>query len=172
MGINKEMADQPTRPSHRLAFRGPSYYPAATELQRAEMPEQFDIAARRHLDTAESLEIEGRLDDAGYHYGLAGENAVKQSIVTACGSLPKALRKHFDVGLRDAIQASQEVLGLLANGRLGGGLAADLQTGNIMFRFDKWDIRIRYADTDYPVDPGRVASWKADAIALLNGGVF
>ena len=136
------------------------------------MPEQYDVAARRHLDTAESLEIGGRLEDAGYHYGLAGENAVKQSIVAACGNLPKALHRHFDVALRDAIQSSQQVLSLLANGRLGGGLARDLQAGNFTFRFDKWDIKIRYADSDWPVDPGRVAAWKADAIALLNGGVF
>lgn len=140
--------------------------------QRDEMPEQFDIAARRHFATAETLEAEGRLDDAGYHYGLAGENAVKQSCIAACGPLTKDLKQHFVGGLRQAIQLSQAVSGVLATGRLCGGLAADLRANTFASRFDGWDIQIRYAHTDFPVDSARVATWKADAIALLNGGVF
>ncbi len=138
------------------------------------MPEQFDVAARRHLDTAEILEAEGRLDDAGYHYGLAGENAVKQSIVAACGPLTKEMRLfvHFDTALKAAIPKWLEVSGVLASGRLGGGLAADMKAGTFDSRFDGWNINIRYADTHFPVDPSRVAAWKADAVVLLNGGVF
>jgi len=138
------------------------------------MPEQFDVAARRHLDTAELLEAEGRLEDAGYHYGLVGENAVKQSIVAACGPLTKrmGLFAHFDTPLKTAIQQSEDVSGVLASGRLSGGLAIEIAAGTFASRFDGWNINIRYADTDFPVDSRRVATWKADAIALLNGGVF
>jgi hypothetical protein len=136
------------------------------------MPEQFDIAARRHLDTAELLEREGMLDDAGYHYGLAGENAVKQSVVAACGALPRDLRKHFDTPLTKAVLNSLQVSAVLANGRLGGGLVSDIRAGAFESRFNQWNIRIRYADSNFPVDSRRVAAWKADAVALLNGGVF
>lgn len=102
------------------------------------MPEQFDVAARRHLDTADILEAEGRLDDAGYHYGLVGENAVKQSIVAVCGPLTKkmGLFVHFDTALKAAIEQSQDVLGVLASGRLGGGLAAEMSAGTFASRFD------------------------------------
>lgn len=136
------------------------------------MADQFDIAARRHLDTAETLERDGKLDDAGYHYGLAGETAVKQSIKLACGSLPVALLRHFAVPLRDAIKSSTEVSNVLKSGRLGGGLAADLGAGLFESRFDNWNVRIRYADSDFPVNAALVATWKADAVALMKGGVF
>ena len=132
------------------------------------MAERFDVAARRHLDTAELLEGEGMLDDAGYHYGLVGENAVKQSVVMVCGSLPADLRKHFSGDLIAAIQGSVLVAGLLTNGRLGGGLARDLHSGKFTGRFDKWGIHIRYADSHYPVTAKLVRTWKADAVALLR----
>ena len=60
------------------------------------MAEQFCVAALRHLDTAELLEREGKLDDAGYHYGLAGETAVKHAVATACSFFPSDLRTHFN----------------------------------------------------------------------------
>ena len=136
------------------------------------MAERFDVAARRHLDSADLLEREGMLDDAGYHYGLAGETAVKQAVVVACGILPKSLKAHFDAPLRDAIARSQEVATLLTSGRLSGGLADDLRAGRFVSRFDKWSITIRYADSAFPVDAARVAAWRADALALLRGGIF
>jgi hypothetical protein len=138
------------------------------------MAEQFDIAARRHLDTAEALERAGHLDDAGYHYGIAGETAVKQSIFLVSGPLPAAFKKHFHDGLRDRIVVGtdRDVAAVLNSGRLGGGLANDLQGGKFSSRFVNWHINIRYADTRYPVTTVLLAGWKADAIALMNGGVF
>ncbi len=136
------------------------------------MAERFDVAARRHLDTAEVLEDAGRIDDAGYHYGLVGETAVKHSIVLACGRLTPDLLKHFDRPLREAIQNSIAVIAVLNSGRLAGGLAKDLRTKQFASRFDQWRVTIRYADSAVPVTATRLAAWKADAIALLNGGVF
>ncbi len=139
------------------------------------MAEQFCVAALRHLDTAELLEREGKLDDAGYHYGLAGETAVKHAVATACSFFPSDLRTHFNhrsKPLTEAILDSQAVTVVLENGRLGGGLARDLELRQFASRFDKWHINIRYADTDYPVNEALVAAWKADAVALLAGVVL
>ena len=136
------------------------------------MADRFDVAARRHLDTAEVLEDAGRIDDAGYHYGLVGETAVKHSIVLACGTLTPDLRRHFDQPLRDAIQTSSAIIAVLNSGRLGGGLARDLRASQFASRFDQWRVTIRYADSAVPVTGARLAVWKADAIALLNGGVY
>jgi len=138
------------------------------------MAERFDVAARRHLDTAELLEREGMIEDAGYHYGLVGENAVKQSIVMACGGGPlsRVFWKHFGSGLHEALQTDLDAAVLLANGRLGGGLALDRIAGQFGSRFRYWHVNIRYADTAFPVQSTQIAAWKADAVALLNGGIF
>ena len=74
--------------------------------------------------------------------------------------------------LTEAILDSQAVTVVLENGRLGGGLARDLELRQFASRFDKWHINIRYADTDYPVNEALVAAWKADAVALLAGVVL
>lgn len=135
------------------------------------MPEQFDIAARRHLGAAVALEAGGYLDDAGYHFGLVGENAVKYAVVTACGSLPRSLRQHFALPLRNAISNSAEVASVLMNGRLSLGLAQDIQNGSFNRRFDQWNIAIRYADSSHPVTTALVSAWRTDALALIGSGV-
>lgn len=135
------------------------------------MAEQFALAALRHLQTAELLESSGRTDDAAYHYGLAGENAVKQTLVSsgiAAIPLPHHLRKHFDTQLHTAIANAAAAITALASGRL----AADVQSGIFNQRFVGWSITIRYADTDYPVTAQNLAAWKADAVHLVNNGAF
>lgn len=140
------------------------------------MAEQFDIAALRHLVTAERLEVAKRLDDAAYHFGLAGETAVKATLQRIGVGIDKSLKRHFSDDKKYSLQHSIEyhgtVLELLTSGRLGGQLANDLRGGLLINRFRDWSIKIRYADSDCPVDEARLATWKADAIALVNGGVF
>jgi hypothetical protein len=104
------------------------------------------------------------LDDAGYHFGLVGENAVKYAVVTACGFLPGSLKQHFARPLLDAIARSQDVATVLMNGRLSVVLAQDIQNGSFNHRFAKWNIAIRYADSSHPVTTALVSSWRADAL--------
>lgn len=141
------------------------------------MADQYGVAALRHLGTAEALEVKGRLEDAGYHYGIAGETAVKASLERAGVAINKEFWWHLDdkpnKSLLHAIQNSAQVLSLLASGRLGGGLVADLDAGVLTTRFAGWSIKIRYADTDFcPVDASNLAAWKVDAVALVYGGAF
>lgn len=145
------------------------------------MVEKFGDAALRHLGTAEVLEDEGRIDDAAYHYGLVGETALKAAVESAIAPLPKQLLKHInqrdnngnDVSLQTSIVNYARSAKLLANGRLGGALLSDLTHTLLNLRFTGWSLNIRYADSDCcPVSDGDLAVWKADAIALFNGGVF
>lgn len=52
------------------------------------MTERYDIAAERHHRVAAQLEANGETDDAAYHYGLVGENALKYGLLTS-GVAPK-----------------------------------------------------------------------------------
>lgn len=139
------------------------------------MAEQFNVAALRHLKTAGQLERKGRLDDAAYHYGVAGEAAVKEVLVRAGIKYP---RKHWDLrekkSLRHEIESIGNLAVLLRNGRLGGeALADDLDAGTFSCRFDGWSLDIRYAHTDHcPVDAEKLAVWKTDAVLLVNNGGF
>ena len=139
------------------------------------MAEQFNVAALRHLATADQLERKGRLDDAAYHYGVAGEAAVKEAFVRAGIKHP---RKHWDPlegkSLRHKIESIGNLAVLLRNGRLGGvALADDLDDGKFSYRFDGWSLDIRYAHTDHcPVDAEKLAAWKDDAALLVNNGGF
>lgn len=141
------------------------------------MAERFYVAAFRHLKTAGVLEKEGCVDDAGYHYGLAGEMAVKWALVKAgIKVIPDPgikvipdLRKHFGGSLQRAVADSKEIMGVLKAGRLGGQLADDLNADTFKSRFYLWSINIRYADSCHPVDNDKLVAWKADAVALVNG---
>lgn len=140
------------------------------------MAEQFDVAALRHLQSAARLEEAGQLDDAGYHYGIAGETAVKQSVVKAIGHLPKKLRKHINergTTLQEAVKLYYQFNLVMSNGRLGGALARELANDTLVNRFVNWSLNIRYADTDHcPINQNNLMQWKSDAITLINAGVF
>jgi|GEM_PF-6527072 len=140
------------------------------------MVDRYDVAAVRHFKTAEILERGGRLEDAGYHYGLAGETAVKAAL-TKCGvSIGRDLRKHFDgdgeKSLSEAVKRSVAITSLISTGRLGGALAKDLRTNQLKDRFRNWSIFIRYANDDYPVTIERLGIWRADAAKLVVEGVL
>jgi hypothetical protein len=141
------------------------------------MVERFADAALRHLETAEVLELEGRIDDSAYHYGLVGEMAMKEAYVRAIGyTLPGALYRHINQAggsLQDRIAAHAQTIGLMAAGRLGGALGGDLCCGLLNYRFADWSLDIRYADSDHcPVKISDLAIWKDDAVTLYNNGVF
>lgn len=141
------------------------------------MVERFADAALRHLETAEVLEQEGRLDDAAYHYGLVAETALKEACVRATGMpLDKKLRRHINDKknpLQAAISNYTQITTMMHSGRLGGALGYELSNGSLVRRFVSWSIDIRYADDAHcPVKLADLAMWKADALALYNNGVF
>lgn len=142
--------------------------------------EQFDVAAARHLVTADTLEQTGRNDDAAYHYGLVGETSIKAAVVRMIGgqSLPRMLREH----LQASAQAPRSLQSLvlqwyqnaapLASGRVGGAVLSDITSQAISQRFVGWSVSIRYADTRYPVTQAHLAQWEQDAVYLYNAGNF
>lgn len=141
------------------------------------MVERFADAALRHLETAEVLEVEGRIDDAAYHYGLVGEMALKAAIANAIGlPLPRSLRRHINdarQSLQIAISTNAQLLSTMRSGRLGGALGAELSQNLLGLRFVDWSLDIRYSDdTCCPVNSTNLVIWKADALELYNNGVF
>lgn len=141
------------------------------------MAEHFSHAALRHLQTAELLEQQVRLDNSAYHYGLVGEMSVKSAVVAITGMpLPSKLRNHLNQRgktLQAAVQVHAQVIAALTAGRLGGALGAELLAGSLGARFVGWSIDIRYHDNRHcPVAAADLARWKADAVALYNNGVF
>lgn len=142
------------------------------------MAERFADAALRHLETAEVLEIAGRIDDAAYHYGLVGEMSIKAAAVRVLGMpLPPPLHKHINHGrgqtLQTAVMRHAQILSALTAGRLGGALRAEIAAATLQARFPNWSLNIRYADSTHcPVLPTSVSQWKSDALVLYNAGAF
>jgi hypothetical protein len=140
------------------------------------MAERFADAALRHLETAEVLEQEGRVDDSAYHYGLVGEMALKAAVEKALLALPKDLRRHINEKkepLQQQIAKYHLIVQMMKNGRLGGALETELDQGTLSHRFVGWSLDIRYADDGHcPVKMTNLAVWKADAIVLYNDGAF
>jgi hypothetical protein len=142
------------------------------------MTEQYDIAAGRHHRVAEHLAARGEIDDAAYHYGLVGENALKHAlrksgVATAwdlAGKKPKTtpMGKHLPP-LTAEIQTFMHDIHLHAFGRIGGRLQAVVHDPNFVGLFQGWSIDIRYADNQCtPVDPGDCQRWGQDADLILR----
>jgi hypothetical protein len=136
------------------------------------MAERYDLAATRHLKSGNALEGNARLDDAGYHYGLAGEMAIKRALQSAGIAKPKPF--HIDHNsssgkdlLRYAIREASN-LTVLASGRKG--LALVQMATSLGSKFQGWSMnKLRYADDGYcPIDAAKVSAWHQDAIALVN----
>ena len=47
------------------------------------MAEQYEVAAWRHLGVGEKLLAQQEIDDAGYHFGVSGENSLKAMLQLA-----------------------------------------------------------------------------------------
>ena len=153
------------------------------------MAEQFDIAAWRHHRVAETLEILAELDDAGYHFGVCGENAVKYALWAAgvqaawiragaaVGKSPAQslkrtpMRGHFPT-LKSLINKTRAEISIYATGRHAAPIAAMVLDPSFAGRFADWHIDIRYADAAHtPVSALKCATWHRDAddfvLALL-----
>lgn len=140
------------------------------------MPEQFQVAAYRHFKTAELLADNSMLDDAAYHLGVAGENAVKHAMQEA------GLEVHWDaVGINKNTQpmrghwgrlqaklvAEAATINLFSSGRRSAPLKRLIASGSIT-EFSGWSIDIRYADsTLVPVSTADHQRWYDDAQAFL-----
>jgi hypothetical protein len=120
------------------------------------MADNFLVAAHRHFEDAELLRRETRLDNAGHHYGVAGECAVKAVCIEETGDRPI---KHFDpVAGRDLRGAA--VVNL--SGHKGQRVLAVLPQ-----LFGGWSVHDRYSDTGH-VASGQVDQWRADAQRVLQ----
>ena len=120
------------------------------------MAENFLIAAQRHFSDAELLRREIRLDNAGHHYGVAGECAVKAVCIEEAGVRPA---KHFDPNLQSDLRAAA-----IANlsGHKGQRIRAVL--ANL---FLGWSVHDRYSVNGH-INSAQVELWREDARNLLN----
>jgi hypothetical protein len=140
--------------------------------------EQYDRAAVRHYQVADLLEREGETDDAAYHYGLVGENALKHALVQAgvwaAWQLAGQKRGNTPMGkhLPNLTNSLQHVIGDIqrnASGRHGAALNAVVSDPTFAGRFQGWCIDIRYADDGCtPVAKADCQRWANDADHLFN----
>ncbi|WP_295437712.1 hypothetical protein [uncultured Thiodictyon sp.] len=142
------------------------------------MTEQYDVAAARHHRVAEHLEMNGEIDDAAYHYGLVGENALKYALCKSGvagvwnGARMKPrntpMGKHLP-SLTSAIQGFITDIQLHAVGRVGAELQAVVGDPAFVSRFQGWSLDIRYADhTCTPVSLVDCQRWSLDADLVLR----
>lgn len=134
------------------------------------------MAAMRHFEVAEHLLANGYIDDAAYHFGVCGENAVKSGMRDAgleqywanCGGgklKSSPMRGHWGQLNSRLVSAATEI-SLYASGRRSAPLRAAL--ANCAQIFNGWNIDIRYADPKYvPVSAPTVSRWQSDASAIL-----
>lgn len=114
-------------------------------------------AAERHYQDGCNLLENSRLDNAGYHFGLAAECAVKQGLADAgVTASDDAMWGHFP---------TIKALGLLAlHGRSAMGLRSLLEQDNFM---QWWEIKMRYTKTG-TVDRSKVNRWREQANEALG----
>lgn len=140
------------------------------------MPEQYDLAAVRHFRAAEHLEAGGHADDAGYHFGICAENAVKSALreaglegywtnISKSALRQSPMKGHWnELGSKLAAAASD------INAHAQGRRAAPLQQMSLLpyNSFSDWHIDIRYADPDHvPISPDALTRWKQAAADLI-----
>lgn len=142
------------------------------------MPERYDLAAGRHLRVGYTLQAAGEFDDAGYHFGFAGEAAIKYALRASgveqavSGQKKNPMRSHFPT-LQCATLQARSLIILHAKGRLAGPIKAAIQDPGFPQRFAGWQIEIRYADTTCtPVASSDCDRWLADAEALVRSLVI
>lgn len=114
-------------------------------------------AANRHFVDGQTLMERKRFDNAGYHFGLAAECAVKQRLLGF--GVPQndpAIWKHWP--------ELRTLASLTLSGRTGGPVLALLQDGNFMRR---WDITMRYSNNG-SVAEKQVRGWSKDANAAIG----
>lgn len=120
------------------------------------MAEDYLSAAHRHFEDAELLREQARLDNAGHHYGIAGECAVKAVCIEEDGSRPN---KHFDPDVkRDLRDAAIPNLSGLKGQRILAVLSG---------LFAGWSVHDRYTAPGY-TPSAQVDQWRTDAERVLR----
>lgn len=146
--------------------------------ERHERYERYDVAAERHHRVAELLVALNETDDAAYHYGLVGENALKHAL-RASGAeraweeegveqKKNPMKKHMPDSAA-LITALFEGNASYATGRYGEKIWSVLAHPDFNDILNGWMLDIRYADARCtPVDSGDCRRWAQDADFLLR----
>lgn len=140
------------------------------------MPEQYQVAAYRHFEAAELLAANGMRDDAAYHLGVSGENAIKYAMQEAgleaywdgCGIKKRnqPMRGHWG-DLQAKVQQELGNINLFATGRRSAPLQSLVNSGPVQ-QFSGWGIDIRYADSGLvPISAVDHERWHSDAQEFL-----
>jgi hypothetical protein len=151
------------------------------------MPENFAVAAERHLRVGELLFKAEEYDDAGYHFGVCGEILVKHALReagverewilsgAALGKSPKKtllstpMRRHLPE-LTSVMPNFQTEIALYMSGRFSPAVTSLILVPSFIARFGGWHIDIRYADPLYtPVDRATCQRWYDDATDFFLG---
>jgi len=141
------------------------------------MAEKYGFAALRHLRVGSRLLEQSEFDDAGYHFGVSGENSLKEALVI-CGL---ALKWKDTIKKKDSpmsahlpkitilIHALRDEIAVSAVGRRGAAISAVVLDDDFPNRFLRWSIDIRYADDECtPVSEEDCRKWELDAPILLK----
>lgn len=118
----------------------------------------MESAAHRHYNDAVLLQNNQRRDNAGYHFGLAAECAVKHVLVRDCG-----LRSHEAPWWQHFPDLRNDGL-LHINSRQGAELRKLLEAPAYM---QEWNITMRYAENG-AIDAVRLQRWQTQANQALG----
>lgn len=117
----------------------------------------MEQAANRHYFDGTVLMAQRRFDNAGYHFGLAAECAVKRALqdVGVRGD-DEAIWRHFPDITPSAIQAIE--------GRRAAPLRTLLETSAFM---RSWHVAIRYSQNG-TIDEVTATAWRNDANTAIG----
>lgn len=118
-------------------------------------------AAQRHFDDAKMLQDKKSFSNAGYHYGLSAECAIKSKLQEIWGrddhpDIHNPMYKHFPE-MRSMVLAA-------LSGRSANALRNLLDNSAFM---QWWDISMRYAGNG-AIQEKTVKRWREDANASLS----
>lgn len=115
----------------------------------------LEQAANRHYEDARRLMEAKRFDNAGYHFGLAAECAIKNKLLAlGVREDDPAIWEHLP-GLKSVAAAALQALA----GRRSASLRALLDQANFM---QWWEIKMRYARNG-SIEERRTTRWQEDA---------
>ena len=107
----------------------------------------------------------GHLDDAGYHFGVSGECALKCGMLKARINFP---RNHFPSLTKATKKTVTATVSAFATGRGSAAIFEIVNDPTFSQRFKGWSINIRYAARDCtPVQRADCDRWCKDASELV-----
>jgi hypothetical protein len=117
----------------------------------------MSAAANRHYEDASHLLLSKRFSNAGYHFGLSAECAIKQKLLNiGVMQTDKSYWIHFPQLLQAAA--------LAASSRSAGALNTLLGQKDFM---TNWDVKMRYS-TNNAITKTKVEKWKKEANQALG----